>query len=107
MDNLSSQTASTVYQVSPAAEARRILRHLEFHFTPKHAYWLNMDEIEIGVARRKCLSRSIDNRNLLETEVWVWERRLTKSGAEILGIFLTDQARVKLDKSYPMPSTNE
>ena len=30
-------------------EARRVLRRLEFHYIPKHASWLNMVEIEIGV----------------------------------------------------------
>jgi len=33
-------------QAFPPAEARRIPRRLEFHYTPKHASWLNMVEIE-------------------------------------------------------------
>ena len=41
-------------------EARRLLRRLEFHYTPKHASWLNMVEIEIGVLRGQCLDRRID-----------------------------------------------
>ena len=53
MDNLSTHTASAIYQTFPAAEARRILRRLEFHYTPKHASWLNIVEIEIGVLRRQ------------------------------------------------------
>src|SRR5665213_1477349 len=44
-----------------AAEARRILQRLEFHYTPKHASWLNMVEIEIGVLRGQCLDRRIDD----------------------------------------------
>ena len=40
-------------------EARRVLRRLEFHYTPKHASWLNMVEIEIGVLRGQCLDRRI------------------------------------------------
>ena len=56
MDNLSTHTASAIYQTFPAAEARRILRRLEFHYTPRHASWLNMAEIEIGVMRRQCLT---------------------------------------------------
>jgi hypothetical protein len=107
MDNLSTHTASAVYQTFPAAEARRILRRLEFHYTPKHASWLNMAEIEIGVMRRQCLDRRIDNRDLLETEVLAWERRRTKSGAKIRWMFSTDQARVKMAKSYPTPSIKE
>ncbi len=66
-----------------------------------------MVEIEIGVMRRQCLDRRIDNRDLLENEVRAWERRRTESGAQIRRMFSTDQARVKMAKSYPMPSINE
>jgi transposase len=107
MDNLSTHTASAIYQTFAAAEARRILKRLEFHYTPKHASWLNMAEIEIGVMRRQCLDRRIDNRELLETEIRAWERRRTKSGAQIRWMFSTDQARTKMAKSYPTPSLNE
>jgi len=107
MDNLSTHTASAVYQTFPAAEARRILRRLEFHYTPRHASWLNMAEIEIGVMRRQCLDRRIASRELLETEVRAWERSRTESGARIRWMFSTDQARVKMAKSYPTPSLNE
>jgi len=107
MDNLSTHTASAVYQTFPAAEARRILRHLEFRYTPKHASWLNMAEIEIGVMRRQCLDRRIANRELLETEIQAWERRRTESRARIRWMFSTDQARVKMAKSYPTPSLKE
>jgi hypothetical protein len=107
MDNLSTHTASAVYQTFPAAEARRILRRLEFHYTPRHASWLNMAEIEIGVMRRQCLDRRIDNRNLLKTEVQAWERRRTDSAAQIRWMFSIEQARKKMAKSYPTPVLNE
>jgi len=96
-----------VYQTFPAIEARRILRRLEFHYTPRHASWLNMAEIEIGVMRRQCLDRRIDNRDLLETEVKAWERRRTESGAQIRWMFSIEQAREKMAKSYPTPSLKE
>ena len=107
MDNLSTHTAAAIYQTFPAAEARRVLRRLEFHYTPKHASWLNMVEIEIGVLRRQCLDQRIDSRAKLETEVRAWERRRTASAARIRWMFSTDQARAKMAKSYPTPSLNE
>src|SRR5690348_11644992 len=55
MDNLSTHTAGALYETFPAPEAHRILRRLEFHYTRKHASWLNMVEIEIGVLRGQCL----------------------------------------------------
>ena len=48
MDNLSTHTAGALYQAFPAPEAHRVLQRLEFHYTPKHASWLNMVEIEIA-----------------------------------------------------------
>src|SRR5712675_2722232 len=58
-DNLSTHSAGSLYEAFAPAEARRILRRLEFHYTPKHASWLNMVEIEIGVLRGQCLDRRI------------------------------------------------
>jgi hypothetical protein len=49
MDNLSTHTVGALYKGFPAPEAHRILQRLEFHYTPKHASWLNMVEIEIGI----------------------------------------------------------
>ena len=46
-----------------------MLQRLEFHYTPKHASWLNMVEIEIGVLRGQCLDRRIGERNVLVSEI--------------------------------------
>src|SRR4051812_39072698 len=73
-DNLSTHSGGALYQAFPPAEARRILRRLEFHYTPKHASWLNMVEIEIGVLRGQCLDRRIDDPKWLRREVAAWER---------------------------------
>ena len=55
LDNLSTHSAGALYQAFPPPEARRVLRRLEFHYVPKHASWLNMVEIEIGVLKTQCL----------------------------------------------------
>ena len=62
LDNLSTHSPGALYEAFPAPEAHRILRRLEFHYTPKHASWLNMVEIEIGVLRGQCLDRRIGDR---------------------------------------------
>ena len=70
LDNLSSHSLAALYRTFPAPEARRLVRRrLEFHYTPKHASWLNMVEIEIGVLRTQCLDRRIDKRQAMETEI--------------------------------------
>ncbi len=36
-DNLNTHAAASLYEAFPPEEARRMLRRLEFHYTPKHA----------------------------------------------------------------------
>jgi hypothetical protein len=98
MDNLSTHTAGALYETFPAHEAHRILQRLEFHYTPKHASWLNMVEIEIGVLNG-CLDRRIGDSDLLESEIAEWQRQLNASGARIKWSFTTTNARVYPDSA--------
>jgi transposase len=82
-DNLSTHNPGALYETFPAAEAHRILQRLEFHYTPKHASWLNMVEIEIGVLRAQCLDRRIGKREALVSEIEAWQRQRNASGARI------------------------
>jgi hypothetical protein len=101
MDNLSTHTTGALYEAFPAPEAHRILQRLEFHYTPKHASWLNMVEIEIGVLRGQCLDRRIGDRAVLNTEVAAWQHQRNASGALIKWKFTTQKARQKLARAYP------
>jgi transposase len=103
-DNLSTHSAGALYEAFAPAEARRILRRLEFHYTPKHASWLNMVEIEIGVLRGQCLDRRIDDPNWLATEVAAWQQQRNAAGARIKWMFTTDKARHKMGRAYPHKS---
>jgi transposase len=103
LDNLSTHSPTALYQTFPAPEARRILRRLEFHHTPRHASWLNMVEIEIGVLRGQCLDRRIDSQPLLEKELAEWERARNQSGARIKWMFTAEKARTKMAGAYPTP----
>jgi transposase len=100
-DNLSTHSAGALYQAFPPAEARRILRRLQFHYTPKHASWLNMVEIEIGVLHGQCLDRRIHDPKRLAKEVAAWERQRNAAGARITWMFTTERARTKMGRSYP------
>ena len=102
-DNLSTHSAGALYQMFPPVEARRILRRLEFHYTPKHASWLNMVEIEIGVLRGQCLDRRIDRQQQLISEIAAWERKRNASRARIKWMFTTEKARAKMGRAYPEP----
>jgi transposase len=107
LDNLSTHTPAALYQTLPAPEARRILKRLEFHYTPKHASWLNMVEIEIGVLRTQCLDRRIDSRDRLIAEIAAWQHQRNASARPIKWMFSTEQARAKLARAYPKPTVKE
>jgi transposase len=107
LDNLSTHSPAALYQALPASEARRVLRKLEFHHTPKHASWLNMVEIEIGVLRSQCLDRRIESRERLVSEVAEWQKQRNASGARINWMFSTEQARSKIARAYPVPTAKE
>jgi transposase len=104
LDNLSIHSAGALYQAFPACEARRLLRRLEFHYVPKHASWLNMVEIEIGVLRGQCLNRRIATKEQLVAEIAAWQRQRNASGACIKWMFTTEKARAKMGRAYPKPS---
>lgn len=104
-DNLNTHKPESLYLTFPPEEARRILRRLEFHYTPKHASWLNMVEIEIGVMNQQCLDRRIATIERLTSEIAAWEAERNASKATIDWLFDVDKAREKLGRSYPAATT--
>jgi transposase len=106
LDNLNTHRPSALYERFDPAEARRILRKLEFHFTPKHASWLNMVEIEIGVLSKQCLDRRIPSIEELSREVAAWVADRNERGSTINWLFDVDAARRKMGRSYPKQETD-
>jgi transposase len=104
LDNLSTYSAGALYEAFPAPEAHRLLSRIEFHFTPKHASWLNMVEIEIGVLRSQCRDRRIGDCNQLVAEIAAWERQRNLAAARVKWMFTTERARNKLAHAYPTPA---
>jgi hypothetical protein len=101
MDNLNTHKGASLYEVFEPAEARRILRKLEFHYTPKHASGLNMAEIELSVLMRQCWDRRIPDEETLRREVKAYEDRRNEARATIDWQFTCKEARVKLHRLYP------
>ena len=73
MDNLNTHKTASLYKAFPPSEARRIIKRLEIHYTPKHGSWLDMAEIELNVMTRQCLSRRISTLDKLKCELSAWE----------------------------------
>ena len=103
MDNLGTHNPVSLYEAFPPQEARRILKKLEFHFTPKHGSWLDMAEIELSVFSRK-LKQHIPNETLLEREIRAIVDERNGNHAIINWQFRTDDARIKLIHLYPSNS---
>ena len=95
---------SSDFVAFPAEEARRIVRRLEFHYTPKHGSWLNMAEMEFSVFSRSCLRKRLPNEESLCREVQARERERNEAQARINWRFGIQDARTKLHRLYPINS---
>lgn len=104
LDNLSTHKPASLYESFSPEEARRILRRLDFHFTPKHGSWLNMVEIENGVLSKQCLDRRIAEMETLSHEIAVWERERNEKEATVNWQFSVEDARKKFRRAYPSNS---
>jgi hypothetical protein len=100
-DNLNTHTPGALYEAFPASEARRILQRLEFHYTPKHASWLNMAEIEIGIFQRSCLRQRLQDQDTLRQQVAALQHERNAKQCRIVWQFTSDHARQKLARLYP------
>jgi hypothetical protein len=101
LDNLNTHSPASLYEAFEPAEAKRILDRLEFHPTPKHASWLNMVEIEIGVLSEQCLGERIPDTQTLKCEIAAWETVRNSHQAAIDWQFSMENARTKLKRLYP------
>ena len=101
MDNRNTHKPSSLYKKYPPEEARRIIKRLEIHYTPKHGSWLDIAEIELNVMTRQCLNRRIDNIEILRQELMAWENERNTSEDKINWHFKTTDARIKLISLYP------
>jgi len=100
-EGLIERAAEWVYRLSSTT---RCVPPWSFHYVPKHASWLNMVEIEIGVLARQCLDRRIDSYTRLVAETAAWQKQRNAARARIKWMFTTDKARAKWAAPYPKPA---
>ena len=101
MDNLNTHKPASLYKAFPPEEARRIIKKLEIHYTPKHGSWLDIAEIELNVMTRQCLSRRIASIDALRSELSAWEDERNNGKSKVNRQFTTKDARIKLVSLYP------
>ena len=100
MDNLNTHFRKCFEDVLGVKPAKALLRRVVFHYTPKHASWLNMAEIEIGILDRQCLNRRLPNRDAIVSEVDAWQLRRNADQRGIAWSFTRQDADAKLEKHY-------
>ena len=101
MDNLNTHTIGSLYEAFEPAEAMRLAKKLEVHYTPKHGSWLNMAEIELSALSHECTGKPIASSEDLASEGAAWEARRNQNGRTVNWQFTTTKARIKLKSLYP------
>jgi transposase len=105
LDNLNTHKPASLYAAYAPEEAFRILQRLEFHYTPKHASWLNPAECELSALTGQCLNRRIPDLPTLREEAGAWEAQRNEERVMIHWRFGIREARTKLHRLYPTLST--
>ena len=100
LDNLNTHFRKCFDDVLGKRAATKLLRRVQFHYTPKHASWLNMAEIEIGILSRQCLNRRIPSRQFLCREVASWQRTRNALQRTIEWKFTRQDADQRLGRHY-------
>ncbi len=83
LDNLNTHKPESLIEKFGKPAATRMLKRIVWHFTPKHASWLNMAEIELSVLTRQCLNRRISTIERLQRENADWTRHRNHAKARI------------------------
>ena len=101
-DNLNTHTLGSFYENLPKESAGQLRKKMDFQFTPKHARWLNMAEIEFSSVSRQCLRRRIPTMEEMEREVLARQEKRNKDSIKISWSFTTDLARDKMANKNPI-----
>jgi len=102
MDNLNIHSIASLYKAFAPSVPRRIAQRLEIHYTPVHASWLNMAEIEIGILSRQCLSQSLSSFEQMAHQVSAWTLLRNSICSTLHWRFSTNDASCRLRKLYPI-----
>jgi DDE superfamily endonuclease len=100
LDNLNTHLRESFEEVLGIKTAATLLRRIELHYTPNHASWLNMAEIEIGVLQRQCLARCAAEQAILARQVTAWQKRRNAARCGIEWSFTRRDADRKLSHHY-------
>jgi hypothetical protein len=100
LDNLNTHFAGSLIETFGKRKANRLLKKIQFIYTPKHGSWLNMAEIEINIMDRQCTGGRIDSKKSLESNIEIWSKDRNKTRCDIEWKFTRQDADKKLSKHY-------
>ncbi len=101
-DNLNTHGVPSLYKAFPPAEANRLAKRFEWHYTPKHGSWLDMAEIELSVMCRQALAKPLPDKESFINTIKSWTSSRNNKGTKANWQFTTADARIKLKKLYPI-----
>jgi hypothetical protein len=100
LDNLNTHFAKSFYEILSKIEADKLLERVEFVYTPKHASWLNMAEIEISMLEEECIGRRVGSEFQLIDETNEWIKQVNQEQRKINWGYSKRDAYRKLSKHY-------
>jgi len=92
LDNLNTHFPKSIEENFRKEKAERILEKIEWHYTPKHASWLNMAEIEINAISTQLLGKDIASFHEMQKHVFSWVNDRNKKQIGIKWQFTKEKA---------------
>ena len=99
MQKTAHHSRACLYEAFAPAEAHRLARRFEVHYTPKHGSWLNVAEIFLSTLSRQCLDQRIGSIKQLRSIIGAWQA--SRTAGKVSWRFTTADARIKLRRLYP------
>lgn len=101
-DNLNTHSIGAFYEKFSPARARKLVRRIEFCYTPKHGSWLNVAENELSSLTRQSLKgRRLGDLKTLKREIAAWSIDVDKTQRGVDWQMTISDARCKLKSVYP------
>lgn len=99
-DNLNTHFLPSLIEAFGVRKAQKLWKKIVPHYTPKHASWLNMAEIEINALSTQCLDRRLASLDELHGEVEACTARRNRDRIMIRWTFSREKAKKKFPKLY-------
>ncbi len=104
-DHLNTHHPGSFYTQLHPRQAFELAQRFAWVYTPKHASWLNMAELEFSALARQCLNCRISSQALLQKEALAWMKARNKAKIKVSWQFSIEVARTKLHRHYKRVKT--